>query len=99
MHGGVTELLQWSDVVRHNPNLLLDLSFTLCKYAGSSLDADLRFVAARFDQRICIGSDFPDFAPSTARDRFEWLTGDVASEKAARIGHQNLADFLGVELL
>ena len=97
LHGGVTGVLQWADVVRHNPNLLLDLSFTLCKYPGSSLDADLRFLASRFDQRICVGSDFPDFSPAATRQRFEWLVDGLATDKAARIAHQNLADFLQVE--
>lgn len=94
MHGGVTNILRMSDIVRHNTNLLLDLSFTMLKYAGSSIDNDLRFLAGQFDRRICIGTDFPDFGHKRTRERFEWLTQGISETKARNIASKNLDEFL-----
>ena len=97
MHGGGTDLLKYSELVRHSENLLLDLSFTLCKYKGSSIDFDLRFLFENFDQRICIGSDFPDFSPFELTERFNHFSKDLDSEKKARIAHSNIESFIGID--
>ena len=59
LHGGAVRLLELAEYVRHRPNLLLDISFTLCKYVGSSLDQDIGYLFRHFDRRICVGSDSP----------------------------------------
>lgn len=97
LHGGTTRLLELSEIVRHNPNLLLDISFTLCKYPGSSLDNDLKFLAQLFDRRICVGSDWPDFDHAQTRARYDWLVAGLAPEQADNIGFGNLARFLRLE--
>ena len=61
LHGGVLDLLKYSELVRNNDNLLLDLSYTFLKFKSSSLDKDIEFLFENFDRRICIGSDYPDF--------------------------------------
>src|SRR5205085_2428141 len=70
LHGGDVRLLQYSELVRFNPSLLLDLSQTLMKYPGSSIDMDLRFLFQSFDRRICIGSDFPEYSLRDVKGRF-----------------------------
>jgi predicted TIM-barrel fold metal-dependent hydrolase len=97
MHGGGTDVLKYSELVRHSENLLLDLSFTLCKYKGSSIDFDLRFLFENFDQRICIGSDFPDFSPCELSERFNLLSKDLDPEKKTRIAHSNIESFIGID--
>jgi predicted TIM-barrel fold metal-dependent hydrolase len=97
VHGGDVRLLQYAELVRHNPNLLLDLSLTLMKYAGSSLDADLRFLFRHLDQRICIGTDWPEYSAQAVRARFEDLTGDVTLQKRRNAAFCNLAGFLGMD--
>ncbi len=94
VHGGDVNLLRYAELVRHNPNLLLDLSMTLMKYAGSSLDADLRFLFSRFDERICIGTDWPEYSAQAVRARFDDLTQGVSAEKRRHAASRNLAAFL-----
>src|SRR5690606_18076936 len=97
MHGGVHELLRYSELVRTCPNLLLDLSFTLLKYQGSSLDLDIMYLFRKLDQRICIGSDYPDFSPSQLRQRLAALCQGVSKSKLNNIFYKNLSDFISYE--
>jgi len=62
VHGGGVELMRYAELARFNENLLLDLSLTIMKYPGSSLDLDIKFLFEKFDRRICVGSDFPEYA-------------------------------------
>jgi predicted TIM-barrel fold metal-dependent hydrolase len=96
MHGGDIRLLEYSELVRANPNLLLDLSFTVLKYAGSSLDMDLRFLFSQFDRRICIGTDYPEFSHNATRCRFEIFARGLAADKKKNIGHNNLKSFFAL---
>jgi predicted TIM-barrel fold metal-dependent hydrolase len=97
LHGGDVQLLRYAELVRFNDNLLLDLSLTIMKYAGSSLDADLRFLFRRFDRRICIGSDHPEYSHGELRARFEDLAAGIAGEKMENIGFRNIVSFIGRE--
>jgi len=96
VHGGDVRLLQYAELVRFNPDLLLDLSMTICKYQGSSLDLDIRFLFEKFDRRICIGTDFPEYTPQDLRTRFEHFSCDISEEKIRNIGYRNLRVFLGL---
>jgi predicted TIM-barrel fold metal-dependent hydrolase len=90
LHGGGASLLEMSEVVRMHPRLVLDVSHTLLRYAGSSLDLDLRFVFQTLDRRLVLGSDFPEYTPQQAVDRFEALAAGVGPEKRANILFNNL---------
>ena len=90
LHGGGAALLDVAEVVRLHPSLILDLSLTLMRYAGSSLDADVRWVMGRLDQRIVIGSDMPEYTPGEAFRRAEQLADGMSPEKWANIAHRNL---------
>jgi len=94
LHGGDVSLLTYAELVRFNHNLLLDLSLTLMKYQGSSIDADIRFLASHFDRRICIGSDHPEYSHQSTRERFEYFTARLPSEKVSNIAFNNLDNFL-----
>jgi predicted TIM-barrel fold metal-dependent hydrolase len=96
-HGGTVELLRYAELVRMNPTVLLDLSFTMNKYAGSSLDLDIRYLMTTFDQHLCIGTDFPAYRPDAVRARFEQLSNGLATEKRHNIGHGNIRRFLRLE--
>lgn len=93
LHGGGPDLLRWAEHVRvrRDDDLLLDLSMTLVRYAGSSLDSDLRFVARTLDQRTCVGSDFPDSSVESFRGRLDWLLEGLEQGRRERISHDNLA--------
>jgi hypothetical protein len=44
----------------------------------------------RFDQRIVLGSDMPEFTPADAFERAERLAEGLAAEKRANMAHRNL---------
>lgn len=96
LHGGAYDVMRYAELVRRNENLLLDLSFTLLRYHGSSLDRDFSYLFRTLDQRICIGSDAPDFSQEQLRRRFAEIEEGLSATKAENIAHRNLARFLGV---
>jgi predicted TIM-barrel fold metal-dependent hydrolase len=95
VHGGDVELLRYAELVRFNANLILDLSLTIMKYAGSSLDADLSFLFRKLDRRICIGTDHPEYGHAELRARFEDLASGIARDKAENIAFRNIVAFIG----
>lgn len=94
LHSGTVKLLEMIEIGRSFKNVLLDLSFTICKYEGSSMDLDIKFACNTFDQRICIGSDFPEFTLKKLRERFEFFTKDLSVEKAENIGYKNILNYI-----
>ena len=98
LHGGVVRLLDMMEVVRSFPNTLLDLSLTLCKYTGSSLDMDIQFLFKSFDRRVCIGSDHPEIKLSQVRERFNRFAANTTKEKAENIAYKNILIFTGIKL-
>lgn len=94
LHGGNVELLRYAELARFNDNLLLDLSFTMMKYAQSSLDPDIKFLMNNLDRRLCIGSDHPEYSHEQMRMRFEQLTQDLPKNKLENIASKNIIDFL-----
>jgi len=90
LHAGGPALMEVAEVVRLQPGLMLDLSFTLIRYAGSSLDADIRWTMQNLDQRVVIGSDMPEYTPADAFARAEELADGLPVEKWTNIAHLNL---------
>lgn len=97
VHGGDVNLLRYAELVRFNPNLLLDLSLTFMKYQSSSLDFDIRFLFERFDRRICIGTDFPEYTHREVRERFLKMSRGLPREKLENIAFRNIERFLSGE--
>lgn len=98
LHGGAVKLLEVTEMVRQFPNILLDLSFTLSKYQGSSIDMDIQYLFNNFDRRICVGSDSPEMGLSTLRQRFENFAKGIENTKAQNIGFRNLQKHMGLNL-
>ncbi len=96
LHGGDVDLLRYMQLVRFNDRLLLDLSHTIAKYPGSSLEADIQFLFAQFDRRICLGTDWPQFTHQQVRELYGRFANGLGADKRANIGHRNLAAFLGL---
>ena len=95
LHGGSVDLLRYMEFCRANDHLLLDVSLTLMKYRGSSLDDDLRFVFSSFDRRTCIGSDYPWYQPAEIVERAAELLAEVDDERCRNILRGNLEAYLG----
>jgi len=96
MHGGGVRVLEYAQLVRHNPNLLLDLSFTALKYRGSSIDLDVSHVMRHLDRRVCIGVDHPDFDPAALRARFDTLSDELDEDRARNVAYRNITQFLRI---
>ncbi|MEO5570202.1 MAG: hypothetical protein ABIT08_01635 [Bacteroidia bacterium] len=97
LHSGSVRLMEVAEIARSFKETLLDLSFTLVKYEGSSLDADIKFLFRNFDQRICIGSDFPEFSLSKLRERFNFFSNGVEKNKLENIAFKNVLNFAGIK--
>lgn len=97
LHGGVFHALELSEMIRPYPNVLLDLSFTLCRFAGSSLDLDIRYLFHHFDRRLCVGSDSPEFGLAELRQRFDHFSDGLSEEKSRNIAHGNLQRLFGLQ--
>jgi len=91
LHGGGAELLQVAQVVKAHPNLVLDLSYTIMAFSGSSVDLDLGWVLRHLDRRVVVGSDMPEFTPFETFARLEALTADLPDVKRANVAFRNLA--------
>lgn len=96
LHSGVTHLLDVSEMTRPFKQVLLDLSFTMCEFNGSSLDLDLRYVMDRCKNRVCIGSDSPEYSPSQMRARFDQLTLGFSHEHREQLAFRNMFTFTGL---
>ena len=94
VHGGDVNLLKYAELVRFNDNLLLDLSMTMLKYKGSSIDNDIKFLFSNFDRRICIGTDHPEYSHEDLRTYFDSLIENLESHRAENIGYKNIMKFL-----
>lgn len=97
VHGGDVQLMRYAELVRFNSNLLLDLSMTIMKYEGSSIDLDLAFLFQQFDRRICVGTDWPEYSHAQLRARFEQFAKGLPEVKRRNIASQNLLTFLGLD--
>lgn len=95
LHGGAVRLLEVAEIARQFPGTLLDLSFTICKYEGSSLDLDIKYLFEKFDRRLCIGSDSPEFNQRALRNRFEFLAEQLSEEKKNNIAFRNIQTHIG----
>ena len=95
LHGGDVQVLRYAELVRFNAKLILDLSMTIMKYRGSSVDAEGAFLFRHFDRRICIGSDHPEYSHAQLRAQFEDLAHGIDREKAENIAFRNITAFLG----
>lgn len=91
LHGSGPTMMELYEIVRCNDHLLLDLSFTLMRYRGSSrLDADMNFLFKTTDQLMTIGSDFPECSPKEMLQRFGALIHGVEPHRLDNITHRNL---------
>ena len=62
---------------------------TLMKYPFS-IDSDLKYLFTYFDQRIYVGSDFPEWDYPDLKRRLEYLTHGVPPHKIQNVLINNL---------
>lgn len=99
LHSGGPDLLRYAEFARANRNqVLLDLSLTLMKYAGSSIDLDIAFVTAQFDQRISFGSDYPWYTPEAIEERVAPFLDPLPREKVENCLSRSALSFLNLPI-
>jgi predicted TIM-barrel fold metal-dependent hydrolase len=89
-HGGGHDILRVVETCKGLNNVYFDLSYTICRYSGSSVDDDLRWLCSKYDRRILWGSDFPEVTPADALQRINLLTEHLPQEKQDNIRGANL---------
>ena len=91
LHGTGPTMMELYEIVRCYDHLLLDLSYTLMRYRGSSrLDADMHFLMKSTDQRVTVGSDFPEYTVQATVERIRELTAGIEAHRVNNITHGNL---------
>lgn len=98
LHGGGIKLLEYMEIAKFFKNTLLDLSYTIVKYAGSSIELDIEYLFNNFDKRICVGSDFPELSLESLRKQFNIFSRSISFEKANNIAYNNLMDFFNIKI-
>jgi predicted TIM-barrel fold metal-dependent hydrolase len=96
-HGGGPNLLSLATAVRSAPNALLDLSYTLTHYHGTSVQLDLAHLLTTFENRLVFGSDFPEEAPTRARALLEDLATGTDPETLPKVLGGNLRRALALD--
>ena len=66
---------------------------TMIKYEGSSIDDDIKFLFKNFDERICVGSDHPEYSHEKFRERFNFFSKGLTLKKKENIAFKNLERF------
>ncbi|MEM9202762.1 MAG: amidohydrolase family protein [Actinomycetota bacterium] len=90
LHGGGAHLLELFEMGRMHDHILIDVSFTLMRYAGSSIDQDIRFLCNQLDQRITVGSDMPEYTPAATLERITTLMDGLPIDKQENVLFRNL---------
>ena len=94
MHAFDVSLLQAHSIVRHNKYLILDLSMTILKYDGSSIDNDISYLFKNFDRRICLGSDYPEWSYRELENKLLTLVKSTSEDKLRNIFYDNVEKIL-----
>lgn len=97
-HGGGPDLLSLATAVRGVPNALLDLSFTITRYHGTSVQLDLAHLLTIFENRLVLGSDFPEVEPGRARALLEELAAGAEPDTLPKVLGGNLSRALGLDV-
>jgi len=98
LHAGCVDFLRFVEFARAISGIVLDLSFTMMKYEASSIDIDLRFAFRTFDERLCLGSDYPEFDPQQVRQRFQSIceASGIDDKRRDNIASRNAHRLFGI---
>ncbi len=94
MHGGCERILEFAELCRFSKNILLDLSLTLIKYQDSSIDNDINYLFKHFDQKITLGSDYPEVDYDHFINRIKYFSKNLPTNKKRNIYYLNFIKFI-----
>ena len=64
------------------------------KYEKSSIDNDIRYLFNYFDQKITLGSDFPEWNYDKFIKRIKFFSKNLSLKKKQNIYYKNIIKFL-----
>lgn len=94
-HGGVSRILEFSEIARRFENVFLDISFTLTRMQRTSIASDLSWLFQTLDTRVVFGSDFPDQSLKESVEVFNYLAQGLPIEKRKKILKTNACQLGG----
>ncbi len=94
MHGGCERIMEFAELVRFSKNILLDLSLTIMKYRDSSIDNDIKFLFQNYDQKITLGSDYPEVNYKEFIKRIKFFSRGLPKDKRDNIYYKNFLKFI-----
>jgi len=94
VHGGVHEMMFYYELVRHNKNFILDLSYTLPKYQSSSIGINIKFLMQHMDQRVVFGTDSPEYNFNDVFNLIDEFSSNLSEVKRKNFFQNNLIKFL-----
>lgn len=94
MHGGCERIMEFAEFVRFSKNILLDLSLTIMKYRNSSIDNDIKFLFQNYDQKITLGSDYPEINYKEFIKRIKFFSRGLTKKKKDNIYFKNFLRFI-----
>jgi len=97
LHGGGSRIVEYSQFCRHSSSILLDVSHTVMKYRTSSISQDIAFLLNDLDQRVCIGSDGPEWSYDEVLPTIAELTVALTPEKRDNVLWKNISKLISVE--
>ena len=102
LHGGGPRVLEYLEHFKYWDQILIDISYTLTKYDGSSVDLDLAYAFKNLDQKLSFGSDIPYCDYNILINKINTLAYksnlDMESEKIHNIMYKNIVNFLNINL-
>ena len=100
LHGGCERILQYLEFFRYWDHVLIDISYTLTRFEGSSVDLDLSFAFKHLDRKVSFGSDSPYCDYDTLVAKLTKLAKNANlefnSEKMNNVLHNNIKNFLNI---
>lgn len=97
LHGGGARVVEYAQFCRHSSSILLDVSHTVMKIRGSSILQDIAFLLTDLDQRLCIGSDGPEWSYDQVLQMITELTTDLTLEKRENVLWKNICKLLDID--
>jgi len=96
LHACGTEVLQLAEAIGQYSNAILDISYTIHRYKGSSIDLDLGYLVRSFDRKVTFGSDFPEVSIREALADFDRVSLNLAEDSRERVLGENLRQILNL---
>ena len=100
LHGGCERFLEYVEYFRYWDQILIDISYTLTRFDGSSVDLDLSYAFKNLDQKISFGSDLPYCQYDIVIKKIIKLAKnsklDFENQKITNIMYENIKNFLNI---